>query len=56
MSKQAEDGTLRRITLGEIAMACCVFGDSISYSCVWIHGDSYFSFGLQKQNYTMTPN
>ncbi|NIF49402.1 type IV secretion protein Rhs [Enterobacter sp. Ap-1006] len=56
MSAQAEEGSLRRMTLGEIAMARRVFGDSISYSRVWIHCDSYLPFGLQKQNYAMTPN
>ncbi|HHQ5993008.1 TPA: type IV secretion protein Rhs, partial [Enterobacter hormaechei subsp. steigerwaltii] len=56
MSAQAEEGTLRRMTLGEIAMARRVFGDSIVYSRVWIHCDSYLPFGLQKQNYAMTPN
>ncbi|WP_288455493.1 type IV secretion protein Rhs [uncultured Enterobacter sp.] len=56
MSAQAEEGTLRRMTLGEIAMARRVFGDSIVYSRVWIHYDSYLPFGLQKQNYAMTPN
>lgn len=56
MSAQAEEGTLRRMTLGDIAMARRVFGDSIVYSRVWIHCDSYLPFGLQKQNYAMTPN
>lgn len=39
MSAYAEEGTLRRMTLGEIAMARRVFGDSIVYSRVWIHCD-----------------
>ncbi|WP_411751448.1 type IV secretion protein Rhs [Serratia sp. (in: enterobacteria)] len=56
MSAQAEEGTLRRMTLGEIAMARRVFGDSIVYGRVWIHCDSYLPFGLQKQNYAMAPN
>lgn len=44
------------MTLGEITIARRVFGDSIFYSRVWIHYDSYLQFGLQKQNYAMTPN
>lgn len=56
MSVQVEEGTLRRMTIGEIAMARRVFGDSIVYSRVWIHCDSYLPFGLQKKNYAMTPN
>lgn len=56
MIAQAEEGTLRRMTLGEIRMARRVFSDSIVYSRVWIHCDSYLPFRLQKQNYAMTPN
>lgn len=44
---QKEEGTLRLMTLGEIVMVRRVFGDSIVYSRVWIHCDSYFPFGLQ---------
>lgn len=44
------------MTLGEIAMARRIFGDSIAYNRIWIHCDSYLPFGLQKQNYAMTPN
>ncbi|WP_324020578.1 type IV secretion protein Rhs [Pantoea sp. JZ29] len=56
MSTQAEEGTQRRMTLGEIAMARRIFGDSVAYNRIWIHCDSYLPFGLQKQNYAMTPN
>lgn len=56
MSEQSAEGTLRRMTLGEITMARRLYGDSIVYSRVWIHCDSYLPFGLQKQNYAMTPN
>ena len=55
-STQNEEGTLRLMTLGEIAMARRVFGDSIVYSRVWIHCDSYFPFGLQKPGFAMAPN
>jgi hypothetical protein len=56
MSAQIAEGILRRMTLGEIAMARKVYGDSIVYSRVWIHCDSYLPFGLQNRNYAMTPN
>ncbi|QGX91780.1 type IV secretion protein Rhs [Tatumella sp. TA1] len=56
MSAQAVEGIVRRMTLGEIVMARMVFGESIVYSRVWIHCDSYLPFGLQHQSYAMTPN
>lgn len=56
MSAKIAEGILRRMTLGEIAMARKVYGDSIVYSRVWIHCDSYLPFGLQSRNYAMTPN
>lgn len=34
---QPEEGTLRLMTPGEIAMARRIYGDSIVYSRVWIH-------------------
>ncbi|WLI77803.1 type IV secretion protein Rhs [Kosakonia sp. H02] len=55
-STKPEEGTLRLMTLGEIAMAKRVFGDSIVYSHVWVHCDSYFPFGLQRPGYAMAPN
>ncbi|WP_416412073.1 type IV secretion protein Rhs [Pantoea sp. App145] len=51
-----EEGTLRLMTLGEIAMAQRVLGHSIAYNRVWIHCDSYLPFGLQNPDYAMTPN
>ncbi|VXB10704.1 Type IV secretion protein Rhs [Pantoea brenneri] len=56
MSAGSKEGTLRRMTLGEITMARRVYGNSITYNRVWIHCDSYLPFGLQKSNYAMTPN
>lgn len=56
MSIQIKEGTLRRMTLGEIAMARRVYGNSIVYSRVWIHCESYLPFGLQSRNYAMPPN
>ncbi|EOC1533230.1 type IV secretion protein Rhs [Cronobacter turicensis] len=50
------EGSLRLMTLGEIAMAKRVFGHSIVYSRVWIHCDSYLPFGLQSTRFAMTPN
>ncbi|MBH1929847.1 type IV secretion protein Rhs [Serratia rubidaea] len=51
-----KEGSLRRLTLGEIAMARRVFGDSIVYSRVWVHCESYLPFGLQNKNVAMAPN
>lgn len=51
-----EEGTIRLMTPGEIAMARRVFGDSIVYSRVWVHCDSYFPFGLQSTGIAMAPN
>ncbi|YCH31094.1 type IV secretion protein Rhs [Erwinia sp. D4-22] len=56
MSNQGKEGKLRLITLGEIGMARQVYHDAIDYSRVWVHCDSYLPFGLQKENYAMTPN
>ncbi len=56
MSNQVKEGTLRLMTLGEIAMAKRVYGHSIAYNRVWIHCDSYLPFGLQFKDYAMTPN
>ncbi|WP_242502735.1 type IV secretion protein Rhs [Serratia sp. 1D1416] len=53
---QVQEGTLRLMTQGEIAMARRVYGDSILYNRVWVHCDSYLPFGLQKPNFAMTPN
>lgn len=53
---QSEEGTLRLMTPGEIAMARRIYGDSIVYSRVWIHCDSYLPFGWQHPQFAMTPN
>lgn len=44
MTTGRREGTLRLMTLGEIAMARQFYGDAIVYSRVWIHCDSYFPF------------
>ncbi|QQO74437.1 type IV secretion protein Rhs [Morganella morganii] len=46
---------LRQITLGEMAMAKTIFGNSMSYN-VWVHCDSYLPFGMQSDNVAMAPN
>ncbi len=51
-----KDGTLRRLTSGEIALATSVFLSTISYHKVWVHCDSYLPFGLQNKNTAMAPN
>ena len=56
MSAHGQEGRLRLLTLGEIAMARRVYGESIQYGHVWIHCDSYFPFGMQFSCYAMTPN
>lgn len=53
---RAKEGTLRLLTLQEIALAHTVFGGSINYSRVWIHCDSYLPFGMQRRDTAMTPN
>ncbi|MFX0567598.1 hypothetical protein ACNF5A_000273 [Kosakonia cowanii] len=51
-----EEGSLRLLTLGEIALARTVYGSSITYPRVWIHHDSYFPFKLQGKTTAMSPN
>ncbi|UNK29950.1 type IV secretion protein Rhs [Serratia plymuthica] len=55
-TSQVKEGTLRLMTQGEIAMARRVYGDSIVYSRVWVHCNSYLPFKLQKPNFAMSPN
>lgn len=50
------EGSLRLLTLGEIALARTVFASAITYPRVWIHHDSYFPFKLQGRNTAMSPN
>lgn len=49
-------GSLRLMTPGEIHMAKTIFGNAIIYHRVWVHHDSYFPFGLQRQDVAMAPN
>ncbi|MCL2893987.1 type IV secretion protein Rhs [Brenneria tiliae] len=56
MAQGVKEGTLRQLTIGEIALARQVFGNSIAYHKVWIHCDSYLPFGLQPANTAMAPN
>ncbi|WP_370521048.1 hypothetical protein [Pantoea sp. BAV 3049] len=56
MEKDIKEGTLRLLTLGEVALARGVFGRSIIYPKVWIHCDSYLPLGLQGKNVGMSPN
>ncbi|WP_205297235.1 type IV secretion protein Rhs [Candidatus Pantoea multigeneris] len=55
-NKETKEGSLRLMTLGEIALARRVFGGSIVYHRVWIHCASYLPFGLQGENVAMAPN
>lgn len=56
MDKLIHEGQVRRLTLGEIALARTVFGSYIDYSRVWIHLGSYLPFGLQMESAAMTPS
>lgn len=51
-----KEGTLRRLTSGEISLANSVFMSTIPYHKVWIHCDSYLPFSLQDDHTAMTPN
>jgi len=55
-STGSKEGTLRLLTLGEIALAKTVFRSSIDYNKVWIHHNSYLPFDLQDKHTAMTPN
>ncbi|POT55273.1 type IV secretion protein Rhs [Citrobacter amalonaticus] len=49
-------GGVRQLTLGEIALACTLYGNSIIYSKVWVHRESYLPFNMQPISIAMTPN
>lgn len=49
-------GGVRQLTLGEIALARTLYGDSINYSRVWVHRESYLPFNLQPVDIAMSPN
>lgn len=52
---QREEGSLRLLTPGEIALARLVFRLTIPYEKVWIHHDSFLPFGLQNKQTAMPP-
>ncbi|MCR0999499.1 Uncharacterised protein [Serratia rubidaea] len=51
-----KEGITRVLTRGEVNIARDIFLNSIDYSSVTIHCDSYFPFGLQNPAYAMAPN
>jgi hypothetical protein len=51
-----KSGGLRRLRLGEIALAQSLYQNSIHYNQVWIHRGSYLPFNLQDNLTAMTPN
>ncbi|MBB3321049.1 MULTISPECIES: type IV secretion protein Rhs [unclassified Atlantibacter] len=53
---QEQEGSLRRLTAGEIELARWVFMSTVPYHRVWIHCDSYLPFNLQDDHTAMTPN
>ncbi|AMO50761.1 hypothetical protein GA0061071_102296 [Kosakonia oryzendophytica] len=56
MTTGSGEGTLRLMTQSEIVMARRIYGDSIVYSRVWVHCDSYLPFGWQHPKFAMAPN
>lgn len=54
--KKKEDDSVRKLTIGEIALARTVFSNRIDYGKVKIHHGSYLPFGLQGENVAMTPD
>lgn len=54
--QEKEEGTVRLLTPGEIALARRVFRSTIEYHKVWVHHDSNLPFGLQEQMTAMAPN
>lgn len=51
----SKKGSLRLLTLGEIALAKTVFRSTIEYHKVWIHHDSFLPFDLQDDGIGMAP-
>lgn len=49
-------GGVRLLTLGEIALAKTLYGNSIAYHKVWVHRESYLPFNLQPVDVAMAPN
>ncbi|WP_101506773.1 type IV secretion protein Rhs [Erwinia sp. B116] len=49
-------GGVRQLTIGEIALARTLYGDSIRYSKVWVHRESYLPFNLMPVDIAMSPN
>lgn len=56
MRQEHKEGTQRPLTIGEIALARSVYGNSIDYKRVVVHCDSYLPFGTQPSDYAMAPN
>ncbi|WBF45029.1 type IV secretion protein Rhs [Serratia rubidaea] len=53
---EKRQGITRPLTIGEVNLACSIFGRSIFYDKVRVHCDSYLPFGLQSQDVAMAPN
>lgn len=51
-----QEGGVRPLTTGEIALAKSVFASTVDYSTVWLHRESYLPFNLQDEDTAMTPN
>ncbi|MFJ3455696.1 type IV secretion protein Rhs [Scandinavium goeteborgense] len=49
-------GGVRLLTLGEIALAKTLYGNSIEYFRVWVHRESYLPFNLQPITVAMSPD
>jgi LysM repeat protein len=56
VKKVTLENAARLLTAGETAMARLIFKDSIDYSKVKVHKETYLPFGWQDDNTAMTPN
>ncbi|EOF5965501.1 type IV secretion protein Rhs [Salmonella enterica] len=54
-SNRGVEGTLRRLTSGEIKLLAGVFGKNINSSIIWVRKESLDPFGFQLDDYGMTP-
>lgn len=54
-STRGVEGSLRRLTSGEVKLLSNVFGGNINSSIIWVRKESFFPFGLQLNDYGMTP-
>lgn len=56
MGQEHKEGTVRPLTIGEVAMARTMYSSFIDYNKVVVHCDSYLPFGAQPELTAMAPN